>query len=53
MSDSVSASPEPVALSMAAEDCDVLSLCEIWLALDFPDPTAVTTAAPPHPEEAL
>lgn len=52
VSNSVSASPEPVAMSAAGEDSDVLALCEVWLALDFPEPVTATTAAPPDPEEA-
>ncbi|MEY9889228.1 hypothetical protein ABIA31_002876 [Catenulispora sp. MAP5-51] len=36
--------------------CDVLQLCEIWLALDFPnhqpEPADQPTPAPPAPEEA-
>lgn len=52
MSGSVSDSPGPGAMSAASEDFDVLTLCEIWLALDFPEPATATTVALPDPEEA-
>jgi len=48
----VSASPESDGMLVAAEDFDVLTMCEIWLALDFPEPTTATTAAFPDYEEA-
>ena len=52
MSAFVSASPESDGMSVAGEDFDVLTMCEIWLALDFPEPTTATTAALPDIEEA-
>lgn len=52
MSASVSASPEPVATSPTGEDLDVLALCEIWLALDFPESTTAMTVASLDFEEA-
>ena len=52
VSASVSASPESDGMSVAGEDFDVLTMCEIWLALDFPEPTTATTAAFPDYEEA-
>lgn len=51
MSASASASLEPVATSATGEDLDVLALCEIWLALDFPEPTTAVTAASPDAKE--
>ena len=52
MSAFVSASPESDGTSATGEDFDVLTMCEIWLALDFPEPTTATTAAFPDYEEA-
>ena len=52
MSTYVSASPESDGMSVPGEDFDVLTMCEIWLALDFPEPATATTAALPDSEEA-
>ena len=52
MSASAMASHKPIATPAAGEDFDVLALCEVWLALDFPEPTAAEAAAPLEPEEA-
>ena len=53
MNASVSASLEPVGMSVTGEDLDVLTMCEVWLALDFPEPMTATTVALPESEEAL
>ena len=47
---------EPLSGPSVEGGCDVLRLCEIWLALDFPDhqpePADKPTATPPALKEA-
>jgi hypothetical protein len=41
---------QPVAAATGRDDFDVLAMCEIWLAMDFQEPSPAAT--PPNPEEA-
>lgn len=50
MSAAVTPSPQPDAGTVPA-DADVLAMCEIWLALDFPEPSGLAAAELPDPQE--
>lgn len=42
--------PAAAAVVTGRDGFDVVAMCEIWLAMDFPEPSPA--AAPPDPEEA-